>query len=93
MFIIQMNPDDNPYGYLGAIVIMDESPYYITGEVPPTLFKTEDEAKKMVKGLARLRPKVEFEIKPIALYLTLMSPPWDNQCKWLKKMRKEYIKE
>jgi hypothetical protein len=88
-----MNPDDNPSGYLGAICIIDESPYYITGETPPTLFKTEDEAKRMIKELSRLRPKVEFQITAIELYLNLMSAPWEHQCKWLKKMRKEYIKQ
>jgi hypothetical protein len=86
-----MNPDDNPGGYLGAICIIDESPYYVTGETPPTLFPTEKEAEKAVKRLSKLRPKFVFEIKPIALYLVIMSPKWDDQCKWLEPMRKEYI--
>ena len=93
MFIIQMNPDDNPGGYLGAICIVNDSPYYITGESPPTLFPTEKDALKKVKELSKLRPRVEFIIQPIELYLDLMNAPWDDQCKWLKKMRKEYISQ
>jgi hypothetical protein len=90
MYIIIMNPNDNPQGYRGAICILDDSPYYITGEHPPTLFPTEKEAEKTIEELQKLRPKVKFETMSIEVYLAIVDPMWDHQCKWLGKMREKF---
>jgi hypothetical protein len=92
MYIILMNPDDNPNGYKGAICIIDDSPYYVTGEQKPTLFPTEKEAEKVIKGLQKLRSKVKFEVIPIEVYLAIVDPPWENSCKWIGEMREKFAK-
>jgi hypothetical protein len=90
MYLIIMNPDDNQYRYKGAICIIDDSPYYITGEQGPDLFSTEKEAEKTIKGLQKLRPKVKFEVMPIEVYLAIIDLPWESSCKWIGEMREKF---
>ena len=90
MYLIIMNPSDNPYGYRGAICIIDNSPYCITGEQGPDLFSTEKEAEKTIKHFQKLRPKVKFEVMPVGTYLKMVDSPFENQCKWVNKMREKF---
>ena len=81
-----MNQDSSFYA--GAICIMDLKPYYVTSLTEPTLFPTEEGAMGVVKKLKKIRPKDEFSVFPVQLYLSIIDPSVKN--KWLSQMREEF---
>jgi len=90
MYLILMNPQDNPHSYLGAICIIDDSPWYITGKQGPDLFLTDKEAEKTIKELQKLRPKVKFEVMSVGDYLAIVKSSSGYPCEWMKKMKERF---
>ena len=89
MYLILMNPNDNPNTYLGAICIMELTPWYVTSLTKPTLFPTEKAAEGVIKKLAKGRLEDEFTVMPVELYLSMVDADMDNE--WLMQMRQEQM--
>ena len=89
MYLILMNQNDNPNTYLGAICIMELTPWYVTNLTKPTLFPTEKSAEGVIKKLAKGRPEDEFTVMPVELYLSMVDE--DQSCGWLAQMRQEQM--
>ena len=89
MYLILMNPTENKQPYYGAIVIMNNVPYYVTSLAYPTLFKTEKEALREIRRLEKGRPDDTFTVVDVDTYLTIVDQ--DFTCKWIKQMRQEQM--
>ena len=84
-----MNPTDNHKPYYGAITIMNGVPWYVTSLAHPTLFKTEQDALKMTRKLAKDRPEDTFTAVDVDTYLTIVDQ--DFTCPWIVQMRQEQM--
>jgi hypothetical protein len=87
MYLIIMNPQDNPYTYAGAITIINGHPWYVTSLAKPTLFTNEKDAERTIKRLEKSRPDDSFSVVSVDLYLTMTNQDWS--CEWLRQMRQE----
>lgn len=89
MHLILMNPTDNQQPYYGAIVIMDDIPYTVTSPTHPTLFATEKDALKTIRGLAKGRSNDVFTVVDVDTYLTMVDQNFS--CEWIRQMRMEQM--
>ena len=89
MYLIIMNSTDNKWPYYGAITIIDNHPWYVTSLAHPTLFKTEQDALKMTRKLAKDRPEDTFTVVPVETYLVMVDQ--DFSCEWIRQMRQEQM--
>jgi len=89
MHVILMNPTDNKHPYYGAIVIMDDIPWYVTSLAHPTLFSTEKEALKAIRKLEKSRLEDTFAAVDVDTYLTIVDQ--DFSCGWIRQMRQEQM--
>jgi hypothetical protein len=89
-YLILMNPSDNPITYLGAIIIIEGRPWYVTRRSRPTLFSTEKGAESIVKRLKKAYPEYEFISMSVEMYLNVVEGN-GVRSEWLTQMKQEQM--